>query len=70
VQNLTSRTMAEFGIERLLPAELVLYASAVAAALVERLKVGVVVVHFVRDAEFPCVVLAFYLFVFAALGLG
>jgi len=70
MQNLTSRTMAEFSIERLLSTELVLDAPAVAAAFVEGLEVWIVVVNFVRDAKFPFVVLAFYFFVLAALRLS
>lgn len=67
MQNLTRRTMAEFSIKRLLSTELILYASAVAASFIEGLEVRVVVVDFIGDAKFPFVVLAFYLFVFAAL---
>lgn len=70
MQDLTSRTMAEFSIKRLLSAELVLHASAMAAAFVERFEIWVIVVDFVGDSEFPFVVFAFYFFVFAALGLG
>jgi hypothetical protein len=70
MQDLTSRTMAEFSIKRFLSAELVLHASAMAAAFVERFEIWVIVVDFVGDSEFPFVVLAFYFFVFAALGFG
>jgi len=70
MQNLTCTTMAEFSIKRLFSTKLVLYASTVTAAFVERLEVRIVRVDFVGDAEFPFVMFAFYFFVFAALSLG
>ena len=53
--------MAVFGVQGLLPAQLVLHLPAMAAAVVSGLEVGIVVVDFVRCAEFPLVVVSLQL---------
>jgi len=70
VQNLASRTMAKLSSERPLSAKLILHFPAMTASLVKRFEVGIVVVDFVRGAEFPLVVLAADVFVAVAVGFG
>ena len=56
---LTSRAMAVFGIQRLLPAQLVLHLSTMAAAFVPHVKIRIVVMYAVWSAMFPFVQLSF-----------
>jgi hypothetical protein len=62
--------MAELSTKRCLSTQLILYSPAMTATFVQRLEVRIIVVDFVRDAEFPFVVLAFYVFGFVAGGFG
>ena len=61
MKNLARRTMAELGVQRLLPAQLIFDSSAMTAAFVQGFEVRVVLVDFVWLSEFPFIVLSLYL---------
>ncbi len=62
--------MAELCIKRLLPAELIPHPPTMTARLIERVKTLILLVHFVRNSEFPLVELAFHVFGVMAGGFG
>lgn len=58
MQPLTSLAMTKLGIQRLLPTQLILDPPAVTPAIQHRLEIRAVLVHLVRLAELPLVLLA------------
>lgn len=70
MQLLTRRTMAEFGVQRLLPAQLVLDLAAVTAGFIASVKIWIVVVDLVGCSVLPFVELAFGVSLIAIVPIG
>ena len=70
MQLLTCPTMTILRIQRLLPTQLVLDPSAMAARSVPDLEVGIVVVHLVRRSIFPLIELAVHVGIIAIITVG
>lgn len=67
---LTRRTMAVFGIQRLLPTQLVPDLTAMTAGFIASVKVWVAVVDLVGCSMFPCVEVAFSVSLIAIVAVG
>ena len=67
---LARRTMAVLGIQRLLPAQLVLDLTAMTACFIASVKVWVIVVDLVGCSMLPFVVLAFGVSIVAIVAVG
>jgi hypothetical protein len=62
--------MTKLGAQRTLPTQLILHPSTVTTPLIQHFKILIVFVHFIRDSEFPIIVVAFDILVFVTLGSG